>query len=123
MNTQSNSKLTKEQNQERKEMKAVAIENCGAFVFSFPDQGVTVVVQRTGEDRGVFAVSLESENERKFRRKVGEFHALNRFHDGTTLPVALATTESFNLDEDESSADVEAVHLHDVAQAIAFAIG
>ena len=79
----SNSKLNAQQKQFRKDFIA---QNPGVQFFSFPDSGVTVAIQETGINMVEFSVSIASPNERKFRRKVGEFVAAERMDNGITLP-------------------------------------
>ena len=52
------------------------------------DGRVTVlVVPHPSLNMGHFTVSVASENEKKIRRKVGEFEALRRYWDGMGQPV------------------------------------
>lgn len=82
----SNSKLTAEQKQFRKVFIAV---NPDVQFFSFPDMGATVALRETGQTMGEFSVSICSDTEQKFRRKVGEYCAAERMNNGQVLPVKL----------------------------------
>lgn len=82
----SNSKLTSEQKQFRKE--AIYLNPHIQF-FSFPEMGVTVAICETGINMGAFSVSIASVFEQKFRRKVGEYMAIKRMVDGQILPVKI----------------------------------
>ncbi len=77
----SNSKLTADQKLDRKDMLARMPD---VQLFSFPESGVTVAASKEGTTVQ-FAVSLMSEDEQKFRRKVGEYHALSRIWNGQTV--------------------------------------
>lgn len=104
----SNSKLVAEQKRFLKNLKLL---NPKVFLFSFPDSGVTVAIQRTGKEMGRYSVSIASDTETRFRRKVGEYLAFCRMVDGISLPVRLASSELWEmLDEDI---------LYNVAEAIA----
>jgi len=61
----------------------------GWEVHSFPEHRATVAIRRTGSAMGKFTLSIASPDEPKFKRKVGEFHALQRIDDGAVLPVAM----------------------------------
>lgn len=80
----SNSKLT---NQEKYFRKEAILLNPGLQLFSFPEMGVTVAIQETGMNMAAFSVSIASDSEQKFRRKVGEYVAIKRMLDGQVLPV------------------------------------
>jgi hypothetical protein len=83
----SNSKLTPEQKRYLKEFKGY---NPNVKFFSFPETGVTVAMVETGRNMGEFSVSIASDTEQKFRRKVGEYHAASRRAEyGQVLPVIL----------------------------------
>jgi hypothetical protein len=82
----SNSKLTSEQKQFRKEFKNYS--PCVVF-FSFPEMGATVAMRETGQNMAEFSVSIMSNTEQKFRRKVGEYHAAIRMYEGQFLPVRI----------------------------------
>jgi hypothetical protein len=88
----SNSKLQAYQKAERKALKIVAKLD-GVAVFHFPDMGVSVAMQATGVGNALFSVSVASPTEQKFRRKVGEFYALERFYGGQVLPARLNKAE------------------------------
>lgn len=102
----SNSKLTAEQKADRKAYKRNLLPQ-GVQLFSFPDVGVTVAMRATGERMGEFSASIASPDEKKFRRKVGEFHALRRFWDGQVCPVRLPSGR----DSMEVTAELIAGHL------------
>ena len=80
----SNSKLTPEQNAERKELKfaafaqGIALAHNGKTTIAFKHKGNTVEL----------ALSVASPDEVKFRRKVGEFFALCKFFDGATITMS-----------------------------------
>jgi len=79
-----NSKLTAAQKQERKGLKAAHKANNG-LIFTYPNLGVVIVAEAYGFHGGggtSFAVATQSEKERKFRRKVGEFYALEKISSG-----------------------------------------
>jgi len=82
----SNSKLDAIQKADRKAMRAQFIRDGGVIVRV---EGVTVTLIRSGQSMGQFSVSVCSEDEKKDRRKVGEYHALNRFYLGVRTPVRL----------------------------------
>ena len=58
----------------KREMGATLVNN-GETTIAYIDRGNTVE----------FALAVTAPTEKKFRRKVGEFHALNRFNDGETV--------------------------------------
>lgn len=89
---QSNSKLTPEQKQELKAMKAEFFK-AGGVIFS-GDNGVTVAIVRTGARAGKFSVSIASNDEKKNRPKVGAYVALMRFFDYQNLPVLLVMKDA-----------------------------
>lgn len=81
----SNSKLSKIEKQVRKDM--IAALPAGSSM-ALSDAGVTFLVVPMGAVDRVYT-SVASPDEVKVRRKVGEFHALNRWdwdHDGFALP-------------------------------------
>ena len=82
----SNSKLL---DHERDWLRQFKRDNPGVVFFSFPDLHVTVGIRETGMVMGEFAVSIASDTEQKFRRKVGEYHAARRFYYDQLLPVKL----------------------------------
>jgi len=84
----SNSKLTAAQ---KSDLKISKKNNPNVKFFSFPDLKATVAIMRTGPSMGVFSVSIASDSERKFRRKVGEHIAMDRMFNGESLPVKLGT--------------------------------
>lgn len=62
--------------------------NPGAAFATSEDGRVTVLVMpHETMSMGHFTVSIASENEKKIRRKVGEFEALRRYWDGMGQPV------------------------------------
>jgi hypothetical protein len=75
---QSNSKLTADQKEFRKvlldEFAGAIVEN-GKTTIAFLNRGNTVE----------FALAVMSDNEKKFRTKVGEYHALSNFDNGLTV--------------------------------------
>jgi hypothetical protein len=75
----SNTKLTPEQKQCLKSLKAqlqnVTIKTDGKTTIAYQEKGNTVE----------FALSVMSPNEKKFRAKVGEFFALNAFVNSKTV--------------------------------------
>lgn len=79
----SNTKLTKIENTERKEMKAEFLAD-GGYLFSHGR--VTLAAMPMGNTFRV-AVSIASPDEQKIRRKVGEYHAMLAFDCGETIPV------------------------------------
>lgn len=89
-------KLTKTQKQDLRKMKAIDPD---VHLFSFPESGVTVGIERTGGTMGRFAVAIAAADEDKFRRKVGEFTVMERFGTRATLPVVLGDFELFAADD------------------------
>ena len=82
----SNSKL---QDYQRDFLRDFKRDNPQIQFFSYPDEDVTVGIRQTGPNMGEFAVSIVSDTEKKFRRKVGEYHVAVRFDYAQTLPVRL----------------------------------
>lgn len=82
----SNSKL---QDYQRDFLRDFKHDNPQIQFFSYPDEGVTVGIRQTSPDMGEFAVSIASDTEKKFRRKVGEYHVATRFLYDHTLPMRL----------------------------------
>lgn len=109
---QSNSKLDPHQNQWRKAAKREHLAAGGVLVAI---GAVTVAILRTGEQSGKFAVSIASPNEKKIRRKVGEYHALDRFMLGGLQPVQLLS----DWDVTNVGFADDAQHLESVASGIA----
>lgn len=69
-------------------------ENPNATFAASPDGRVTVLVlPHPTLSMGQFSVAIASENEKKIRRKVGEFEALRRYLDGMSQPVNTANCE------------------------------
>ena len=81
---QSNSKISKFQKRDLKAFKAV---NPELHFVSVPEFGVTFAFKATGPKGGQFSVALATTDEKKLRRKVGEFYALQRFVTYETLPI------------------------------------
>ncbi len=96
----SNSKLTASQKSIRKNMK-VWLKEQGGSLHSFPSYGVTMVYVPAFEGaRGAFmSVSMASNDEQKFRRKVGEYHALIKWEGGEVVPVPNVTFPANMLEE------------------------
>lgn len=92
---QSNSKLTKEQKAELKELKAYYGKR-----FGFGAAGrVTVVCKRISSDLVRFSTSVASRDEMKIRRKVGEWHALDRMESGEAVLASFPSSEWASLDD------------------------
>lgn len=87
--TQSNSKLTREQKNDRIEW-LTAMDYSGGDVAGYGSFTVAKMPDFKGSKMAQFSVSVCSDTEKKFRRKVGEYHALRRLFDCTgewiTLP-------------------------------------
>ena len=79
----SNSKLTPEQNAERKDLKFAAKDQKVQLAHNGQS---TVAFQRKG-NTVEFALSVASPDETKFRRKVGEFYALLQFFNNQTIKI------------------------------------
>jgi hypothetical protein len=84
----SNSKLTKEQKAERKEMldalprgSEMTLTPCGVTVLIVPN-GCT----------NLMSTAVASPDEVKQRREVGQYHALLRYFDGIAIPVPMEFT-------------------------------
>jgi hypothetical protein len=88
-------KFTKEMKAERKMLKAIF---SNVSLHSFPEYGITVGIERTGESMGRFAVAIAAADEPRFRRKVGEFYVLQRFDASQTLPLVLHFHDEVNED-------------------------
>ncbi len=81
----SNSKLTKAQKQALRTLRAYFLADGGQLASLAP---MTVAYMPTGTNTAEISTSIASPNEKKFRRKVGEYHALMRyFVDGRTVSV------------------------------------
>ena len=76
---QSNSKLTKAQKTELKALKR-ALPN-----VRFAHMGKTTVAFKHTGNLVEFATAICADNEKKYRTKVGEMYALNRFDFGETV--------------------------------------
>ena len=87
----SNSKL---QDYQREFLRDFKRDNPEVQFFSFPVCGVTVGIRRTCNSMGDFAVSIASNTEQKFRRKVGQFKVAERFASGVFLPVHIGYTDT-----------------------------
>lgn len=76
-------------------------EGAGGRMFTNPDAGVTVAVlpHFPGATFAKLAVAYCGKDERKFRRKVGQFWVLNRLNFGEyiTLPIDIAMETAFLL--------------------------
>lgn len=79
----SNSKLTAEQKETRKNL-MVALPR-GSEMALTPD-GVTVLIVPNGSTN-LMATAVASPDEVKIRRKVGQYHALLRWADDRAIPV------------------------------------
>lgn len=58
-----------------------------AFATSEDGRVTVLVVPHPSRNMGHFTVAIASEDEKKIRRKVGEFEALRRYWDGMGQPV------------------------------------
>ena len=78
----SNSKLSQVQKSELKSLKQ-DFENRGGVIVQNVDKGVTVAIVEAfpGSNTMRVSTSVQSPDERKFRRKVGEFHALQNMEN------------------------------------------
>lgn len=115
----SNSKLTEYEKAERKRFKAELLAAGGVLVLV---GAVTVALERTGRTSGHFAVSIASPDEKKIRRKVGEYHALarmyyNNMHYNNMQPVQLLTVEEAEADYGNDAEYLECVAA-DIARAL-----
>jgi hypothetical protein len=77
-----NSKLTPSQKIERKNLKADAISE-GVQIVNLDDK--SVMAYREQGNTVEFALSVMAPYEQKFRVKVGEFYALDKFFDNQTV--------------------------------------
>ena len=82
----SNSKL---QDYQREFLRDFKRDNPQIQFFSYPEDGVTVGIRQTSHSMGEFTISIASNTEKKFRRKVGEYHVATRFVYNHTLPLRL----------------------------------
>jgi hypothetical protein len=80
----SNSKLTPLQKMDLKDLKFAA----KAQDIQLAHNGQTTVAYQNKGNTVELALSVTSPDETKFRRKVGEFHALERFFDNQTVKMA-----------------------------------
>ena len=80
--TTSNTKLTKDEKEDRKQLLACLKHEEGE-IFSYPEHNATIVVvpEFKGSNMVRVSVSYSSPNEKKFRRKVGEYYALCNMFD------------------------------------------
>lgn len=90
-----NSKLTREQKAERKELKINFEDNGGYFHIA---HGVTLAILPHNKMARI-SVSIMSEDETKFRRKVGEYNALWRWWNGEYITIRNGSTNPETLDE------------------------
>lgn len=77
---------------------------------------VTVGIRRTGITMGEFTISIASADEKKIRRKVGEYNAIQRIADGIILPVVLG-----EYDEHFTEDDILESTCYDIANAVSLA--
>ena len=89
-----NSKLTREQKNERKEMLSMFEFAWGYFHIAY---GVTLAIMPVNKMAQV-SVSIMSEDGQKFRRKVGEYHALNRMNCGEYITIPADSLDPYTLD-------------------------
>lgn len=82
----SNTKLTAEQKQELKAMRAT---ERGVYIGRDFTGRATVALVRTGRYMGEFSASIASPDEKKIRPKVGEFNARLRLYGHKCIPVEL----------------------------------
>lgn len=80
----SNSKLTPQQKQTLLSMRRDFVREGGTLASLAP---MTVACMPTGTNTAEISTAIASPNEKKFRRKVGEYHALMRYYDGRTVSV------------------------------------
>jgi hypothetical protein len=85
----SNSKLTKTQ---KAWLKATKASNPNIFFVYSELSGATLCVRPTVGDMGVFTTSIAAPDEVRVRRKVGEYHALQRMAKGLGQPINLANS-------------------------------
>ena len=78
---QSNTKLNPMQKAERRTM-------LGEFVGALVENGETTIAFRDRGNTVEFALAVMSPDEKKFRAKVGEYHALMAFDCGCTVKMA-----------------------------------
>ena len=98
-------KLDKTQREARKELRDM-LETEGGEVFSFPNEGLTVVVvPATGFDEAeadfahVTVAQCDFKDD-EVKRKVGEFIALNRWAEGLTFAVPYLYRDNEEIAED-----------------------
>lgn len=97
----SRSKLTPQQKQVRKMLRDNLL-SIGGRIYSFPESGVTFAVAPPVRENARFvqvAVAIMSPTENKFKRKVGEYHALDRLEYGAYIPMANIFSRSENMTE------------------------
>ena len=82
--TQSNSKLIKGQKADLKAFKKAKPK----AVFAASGR-VTVCLRRTGTHTAVMSTAISSVDEKKIRRKVGEYYAACRMSSGYSVPVGI----------------------------------
>ena len=83
----SNTKLSKVQKMGLVEMQQIHSEDSGELYF-FPDVGLTVAMLPAGNVCRV-ATAINSPWEKKFRRKVGAFKALERLENGEDMLILM----------------------------------
>lgn len=90
----------------------------GVHIFHFPSRRICVALKRTGSTMGAFSVAIASATETKYRKKVGELLARQRFEFGQTLPVVLGEVDFYGY----AYANSEDSTLVSVAETIASAL-
>ncbi len=91
-----NTKLTKEQKAQRREW-LDEMEYLGGEVANAGNITVAKLSDFPGSKMAHFSVSVCSDTEKKFRRKVGEYHALRRlmefYGEWVTLPAVISAQQ------------------------------
>lgn len=98
MNT-SNTKINSNQKTWRKEMLKLLQEKNGE-IFSFPACNCTIVVvpEFTNSNMVRVSISYSSDNELKFRPKVGQYYALQKmFNEGDYIKLPIKYYEFFEI--------------------------
>jgi len=92
--TQSNTRLDAASKVDRREL-LKSLRALGGEVFSFPNDGITIAIQPAFEGSRTMhvAVAVASPEEKKFRRKVGEYVALCHLVDGIVITVPRCSVE------------------------------
>jgi hypothetical protein len=106
----SNTKLTVEQKQALKTLRALYPD---VEIFHFPDTRACVGIRRTGQKMGEFSVAICADTETRYRKKVGELLVRERMQYGQCLPVELGT----NYCDDNETEYMEMV-ADNIAQAV-----